>query len=98
MKININIERLFLDGISIPHHQRPSLQSAVETELARLIEAGGLLPSLMSGGATPVLEAGDARLPSNGDPTQLGQRIARAVYAGIGDQPAVVGGGAKPGT
>ncbi|MGH9836396.1 MAG: hypothetical protein ACREBD_03860 [Blastocatellia bacterium] len=98
MKINISIERLILDGISIPHHQRPLLQSAVETELARLIEAGGISSNLMSGGATPGLEAGNMRLPGDGNPVQLGQRIAQAVYAGIGDRPAIAGGSTKPGT
>ncbi len=98
MKINISIERLILDGISIPHHQRPSLQSAVEMELSRLIEAGGLSPGLMSGGAMAGLEAGDLRLPGDGDPARLGRQIARSVFAGIGDQPAVDGGGANSGT
>ncbi|QQS49041.1 MAG: hypothetical protein IPM66_10645 [Acidobacteriota bacterium] len=92
MKINISIERLILDGISIPHHQRPSLQLAVETGLARLIKAGGLSSSLMSGGAKPGLGAGEMQLPGDGDPAQLGQRLARAVYAGIGDYPAIAGG------
>jgi hypothetical protein len=96
MKINISIERLILDGISIPHQQRPSLQSAVEMELARLIEVGGLSTGLMSGGAMPGLEAGDMRLPSDGDPARLGRQIAQAVYLGVGDrttgfaQPAAV--------
>jgi hypothetical protein len=98
MKININIERLILDGISIPHHQRPLLQSAVEAELARLIVAGGLSPGLMSGGATPGLEAGGMRLPSDGDPARLGQQIARAIYTGIGDRPAIAGGSTNSGT
>lgn len=92
MKISISIERLILDGISIPHHQRPSLQLAVETGLARLIEVGGLSSSLMSGGAKPGLEAGEMQLPGDGDFTQLGQRLARAVYAGIGDHTALAGG------
>lgn len=98
MKINISIERLILDGISIPHHQRPSLQSAVEMELARLIAVGGLSPSLMSGGATAGLEAGDMRLPGDSNPARLGRQIARSVYAGIGDRPAIDGGGANSGT
>jgi len=83
MKININIERLILDGVSIPHPQRPMLQAAVETDLARLIEAGGLSSSLMSDGAMPGLEGGEVQLPSDSNPAQLGQRIARAVYAGL---------------
>ncbi len=97
MKISISIERLILDGISIPHHQRPSLQLAVETGLARLIEAGGLSPSLMGGGAKPGLEAGEVQLTGDGDPALLGQRLAHAVYVGIGDRP-VIAGGSNSGT
>jgi hypothetical protein len=97
MKINISIERLILDGISIPHHQRPSLQAAVEMELARLIEAGGLSPSLMGGGVMPGLEAGDMRLSNDSNPERLGRQIARSVYAGIGDRPAIDGGSANSG-
>jgi hypothetical protein len=40
--IQIYIDRLILDGISVPHSQRPLLQAAVEAELGRLLAEGGI--------------------------------------------------------
>jgi hypothetical protein len=42
MNINVNIERLVLEGVSVPPSQRPLLQAAVEAELAGLLTAEGL--------------------------------------------------------
>jgi hypothetical protein len=84
MNINLHIEQLVLDGVSVPPNQRPLLQAAVEAELTRLLTAEGLGLGLRSGGAVPRLSAGTIQLSSEGNPTQLGQQIARAVYGGIG--------------
>jgi hypothetical protein len=84
MNVNVHIERLILDGLSIPHRQRPHLQATVEVELARLLAADGLAPGLLAGGALPGIPAGAVQLTRDGDPTQLGQQIAQAVYGGIG--------------
>lgn len=82
--ISVNIERLVLDGISIPHHHRPLLQAAVEEELTRLLAAGGLSSSMMTGGAIPQMLARDIQLAGESDVSHLGQQIAQAVYSGIG--------------
>jgi hypothetical protein len=84
MNININIERLILDGISIPHAQRPLLQAAVEAELGRLIAEGGVGESWRSGGAVPSVPVNPIQLAADGNYTQWGQQIARSVYGGIG--------------
>jgi hypothetical protein len=84
MKIHVNIERLILDGIDIPAGQRPLLQAAVETELARLLSEGGLHPSLLSGGSMPGLRVNAIEWSGENDLAQLGQQIARSVYSGIG--------------
>ena len=84
MNININIDRLILEGLPISHSQRPLVQAAVEAELARLLTADGLAPSLMAGGAMPHIPAGSIQLTSDGNPHALGQQIAQAVYRGIG--------------
>jgi hypothetical protein len=83
MKIQLNIERLVLDGIDIPAGQRPLLQAAVEAELARLLSASGLNPSLISGGNLPRLRV-QALNYSGNNPTQLGRQIARSMYSGLG--------------
>lgn len=81
--INIYIERLILDGISVPHAQRPLLQAAVEAELARLLAVDGLSSPLQADSVLPRISAGDIQLNSDNNPTQLGQQIAQAVYRGI---------------
>jgi len=84
MNINVSIERLILNGLSLPHSQRPLVQTAVEAELARLLAADGLASHLQSGGVLPHLKGGNIQLTYHSDPNMLGQQIAQAVYSGIG--------------
>ena len=85
MNINVHIERLILDGLPVARHEGPLVQAAVEAELARLLVADGLAPTLKSvGGATPSVNAPGIQFTSNSSPAELGQKIARAVYGGIG--------------
>jgi hypothetical protein len=84
MNINLHIERLVLDGLTLERGQEPLVRAAVEAELARLLTAHGLSSSLMSGGATPHLRAGQISLSGESSAHQLGHQIARAVYRGIG--------------
>jgi hypothetical protein len=84
MNINVNIERLVLDGVSVPHAQRPLLQAAVEAELGRLLAVGGLAPSLVAGDAVPRVDAGSMEINNSSNYTQMGQQIAHAVYRGMG--------------
>lgn len=84
MKINLHIDRLILDGIDLPHAQRPVLQAAVEAELGRLLAEGGVGTDLAGGGAVPSVKAGGFEMGGEGNPDQLGTQIARSVYGGIG--------------
>lgn len=84
MNINVNIERLILDGVSVPHTERPLLQAAVEAELGRLLADGRLAPNLVAGGAVPRVDAGSMEIDDTGNYTQMGQGIAQAVYQGMG--------------
>lgn len=84
MNININIDRLILEGVSVPQAQRPLLQAAVEAELGRLMTEGGVGESWRSGGAVPSVPAAAIQLSADGNYTQWGQQIARSVYGGIG--------------
>jgi hypothetical protein len=83
MNISVHIERLILDGVPVSHGQRPLLQAAVEAELTRLLAAYGLAPGLLPGRAVPYTPAEDIQLAREGDPTRLGEQIARAVYGGF---------------
>jgi len=84
MNVNLRIERLILDGLPVAPAERPLLQAAVESELVRLLTAGGLSPALQAGGALPSLRAGGIQLQGEGNPEHLGTQIARAVYEGMG--------------
>ena len=83
MKINMHIERLVLDGLSVPYHQQPLLQAAVETELARLFAVNSPANGLLTGSAVSHISAGDIHSANESDPGHLGQQIARAVHGGM---------------
>lgn len=84
MDINLHIERLVLDDISLSPGERPLLQAVVEAELTRLLASGGLSDALQSGGALYNVRATGIQLADGGSPAQLGEQIAGAVYGGIG--------------
>ena len=84
MKINLQIERLILDGLDLAPHERPLLRAAVESELARLLAAEGLNRELMAGGAFPSLSAASVQTANDNGPERTGHQIAQAVYKGIG--------------
>lgn len=81
--INIHIDRIVLDGLSIPYHQESQFKAAVETELAHLICAGGLSANLVAGWAVSQASAGAIQVTNENNTTSLGQQIAQAVYEGL---------------
>ncbi|MHB8595735.1 MAG: hypothetical protein ACYDER_02865 [Ktedonobacteraceae bacterium] len=82
--IRVHIERLILDGLSVPHSQRSRLQTAIEEELAHLLANGTLAVDLQTHGLLSSLNGGTIELTGNEEPRLLGKRIAQAVYRGIG--------------
>ena len=83
MNINLHIERLVLNGVSLGPGQGPRVQAAVETELSRLLAADGLGPSLASGARLPSVPGGRIKLASSNDPAHLGTEVAHAVHNGL---------------
>ena len=86
MNINLQIERIILDGIDIPRSLRPRLQAALETELSRLLSENGLPLHLQSGGAIPDLPA-TVNVTKGAKPEEMGMQIAQSVYKGIISEP-----------
>jgi len=86
MNIDLHIERLILDGIDVPHHERPALQAGVTAELTRLLTEGGLQPGLTAGSAMAFARGNDLQMATDENPTQIGKQIAQSVYSGIGNQ------------
>lgn len=79
--IEVNIDRLVLDGISVVRRDRPLLQTAVETELARLLGEGGL--DRQTNIALRDVPSGQIQLSQDSDPGQLGRQIAQSVYSSM---------------
>lgn len=82
MNVNLHIERLILDGITLSPRERTLLGASLEAELTRLITVGGLSPAFPTEGAVPSVPAGGVQM--NHNPVRLGQQIAQAVYGGNG--------------
>jgi hypothetical protein len=84
MNVRLHIDRLVLDGVNVSAGGRPRLQAAIESELARLIAAGGISPELARGIALPAIPAPQMTLAPDAKPAQLGSAIAGAVYGSVG--------------
>jgi hypothetical protein len=83
MNINLHIERLILDGLPFESKDRALLQSAVETELARLLTENNIDANWQTGGATPNVRADAIQLRAQSSPAQIGRQIAGSIYEGI---------------
>ena len=84
MNINLHIERLVLDGISLEPYQRADLKAAVESELSRLLVSNGLGSGVQSNNSYRSISGGSISIENTQRPTSLGQQIGSAVYRGIG--------------
>lgn len=80
--IHVHIEELVLDGFA--PRDRYRISEAVEQELARLIAKRGLNPALVADVERPSLRVNAVQCSRDGDPNQLGQKIARSVFGEIG--------------
>jgi hypothetical protein len=84
VNINLHIERLVLDGVSVEPHQQPMLKATIETELGRLLAQNGIAPDLQSGDAINTIRTDSIDVGEKNEPSHLGRQIARSVYGGIG--------------
>jgi len=85
MRINVQIDRLVVDGIDLDRRQRPLMQAAFERELTRLLVQDGLSNELSSGVALRSLNAPSIQIVSgNRSPDTFGEQVAQSVYKGMG--------------
>ncbi|MEM9267060.1 MAG: hypothetical protein AAGA46_16205 [Cyanobacteria bacterium P01_F01_bin.13] len=84
MDINLHIDQLVLDGLTLSTRQRRQLQASVETELGRLLTEQGLADYLQADNVIPTLNADAIQVSANPNPARLGTQIAQAIYQGIG--------------
>ena len=79
--VEVRIDRLVLDGLSVePHHAR-RVRTAVELELARLL--GGTPSASFAAGAVPHVAAPAMAHGPGDSPETTGSRIASAVHSAI---------------
>ncbi len=79
MNINLQINRLILEGIDLSPSQRALLQATVESELSRLLSVNGIPRHLEGGGNIPKLPT-SINVKNNINPRQMGQGIAQSIY------------------
>jgi hypothetical protein len=91
MNINVHIERIILDGVPVEPGEHRRLKTIVATELTRQLVSNGLSSELLAGRCLPTVKAGMIQLRSDKNSAQLGQRIATALYDGIGMKEGLLG-------
>ena len=84
MNVRLHIDRLVVEGLSVAGGDRARLQRRIESELARLIGAGGISAALARGTAVPTVTAPDMPVHSGASVARLGSEIATSIYGGIG--------------
>jgi hypothetical protein len=94
MRITFHIDRLVLEGLAVSPHAGPALSVAVESELTRLIESGGL--DVPHGISVPRLSAPGVTLDRGATPASIGTHIAGSLFGGL-SQP-IDGPAQTPGT
>lgn len=80
MNVNLQIDRLILDGIDLTPSQRAHLQSTISAELTQLFIVQGLPSQWENGGAIASLPSGKLEVSQGIDPSQMGQQIAQQIY------------------
>jgi len=85
MNVRIHIERMILEGAPLTKPEAACIQAAVESELGRLLTAGGLSPGTTAGGAFARISVPATATLSEQTPPLVGRQIAGAIYRGIGD-------------
>jgi hypothetical protein len=79
--VHLHIDRLVVDGSLVGPGQSAKLRAEVEAELSRLLRAGGL--PLAQSGAVPSASAPPFEMPTRGQSSDLGKRVAHSVYASL---------------
>ncbi len=79
MNLNLNIERIILEGVNLSHSQRSRLQAVLEVELSRLLRENGLPSHLQNGGVISHLPA-SVTVTKGIKPEQMGMEIAQSIY------------------
>jgi hypothetical protein len=80
MIINLHIDRVVVDGVSLEQGSERQMRVAVERELTALFTTRGVPSSLLGGGAVPRLSGTSMRQPKGSTPTGVGRDVAGSIY------------------
>ena len=84
--VELQIDELILHGL--PYGQRNRIAEAVEAELQRLVDEGGLPPTLAAGGRLPQVQVDDLQVAAGAKPGAVGAQIAGSIYSSLaGSRP-----------
>lgn len=91
MKANVelHIDELVLRGL--PSWQRDRIAAAVEAELQRLLDEGGLPTMLAAGGTVPEVAVDDLQLAASAKTEVVGAQIAGSIYSSLANEAAQPG-------
>ena len=81
MNINLHIERLVLDGLAVGSGEAALVQTAVESELGRLLTSSPCAPA--SSFAEARVAGGEIHLRRGVSARELGVEIGRSVFASL---------------
>ena len=81
MNVRIRIDELILHGL--PAGSAASVGDALRRELAELLRARGIPPSLVRRGATDAIDGGALHLRDRVTPERIGGQLASAVYGSL---------------
>jgi hypothetical protein len=85
--LNIQIDRLVLDGMALTVHQQHQLRESLATSLKAHFAAEGIPGNLASLSSAAALPVAAIRLPAPGiEPAGLGRQIAASIYQGFNIQ------------
>lgn len=84
MNINLHIERVVLEGISLSSVERSLLQATMEADLTRRLASGGISERLQSKGALSSVQTAGIQITGDVSTTSLGKQIITALYGGFG--------------
>jgi hypothetical protein len=83
MNINLHIERLVLDGISVEPHQRAELKAALELTLRNKFVENGFNVNVQKNNDVKLIRGGMIFIENSNHSPNLGQKIATAIYGGV---------------
>jgi len=83
MNVDVRIDRIVVDGITLAAHDETPFRDAVEHELSRLLKRG-VSDEIAASPAYASLRAPSIELRAAPSARELGRDVARAVYRSIG--------------